>query len=80
MILDMDVEDGIGIINKAYEKKEEERAFQLYTARYPWMGEKDFVPFSEFYKPRKNNEHKNQHESEEEILTNVKSILDSYKF
>lgn len=77
MILELDVEDGAELIIKAYEKLEEEKAFQLYVARYSWMDEENFVPFHEFFNPQKLVTQTEQ-KSESDILTEVKEILDSY--
>lgn len=73
----MDIDDGIEIIKKAYEKRNEDKAFQLYVARYPWMGEKDFVTFEQFYNPQVQVNIENRNATE--ILTEVKGILDSYQ-
>lgn len=69
----MDVLTGIKIINQAYEKKREEKMFQLYLMKYQHMDEKNFIPFSEFYKPVNQID---EEESIEDILENVKNILD----
>jgi hypothetical protein len=77
MILEMDIEEGIELILRAYEKRSEERAFQLYLTKYPWMNEENYMPFEEFYNPKTHNE--NKHLTEEQILLEVKDILDSFK-
>lgn len=72
----MDIEDGSSLITKAFEKREEEKAFDLYKARYQWMDESTFMPFNQFYQPKKMPE---KAKSEGEILSEVKEILDMAK-
>lgn len=71
-IFDMDAEDGSAMIIKALEKREEEKAWQIYLSKYPYMDESNFISFNEFYKTEK------PQESEltiEEILDDVKNTL-----
>lgn len=69
--------DGSDLILKAYEKREEDKAWQLYLARYQHMDEKSFMPFEEFYNPQPMQQIENK--TEAEILESVKQILDSHK-
>lgn len=73
----LDFDDGIKIINKSLDKQAEDRAFKLYAARYPWMGEEDFVPFHKFYNPEIQSQV--EYKTEAEILAEVKQTLDSFK-
>lgn len=77
-MLNLSFEEGIELIQKAIEKQAEERAFQLYVACYPWMTEKDFIPFEEFYKPHSKVVTNNQ--TADEIILEVKNIMDNFTF
>ncbi|TCJ05042.1 hypothetical protein [Cytobacillus praedii] len=76
-IFHLEAEEGIALISKAFEKHQEDKAFQLYLSKYPYMTEKTYIPFHEFYNPQKQTEYENK--SETEILSEVKVILDSYQ-
>ena len=41
-------QDGIKLINKAIEKKQEKRDWELYCTVYPSMDKKTFIPFEKF--------------------------------
>jgi hypothetical protein len=47
--MDLDIQDGILLINKAVEKDEEDKAFRMWLSIYPNMDEENFIPFSEYY-------------------------------
>lgn len=49
-ILNLHWIDGIDLINKAFEKREENKAWQMWIAKYPWMAKNEFIPFDKFYK------------------------------
>ena len=42
--------DGIELINKAREKEQEQKVWDMWISLYPNMDKKSFMPFSEFYK------------------------------
>lgn len=65
------------MIRKASEKKKEERAWQMYLTQYSNMTKETFIPFEEFYKPQKRNQQVVKEKSAEEILLEVKEILNS---
>jgi hypothetical protein len=46
--MDLDIQDGILLINKAVEKSEEDKAFKMWLSIYPNMTEENFVSFSEY--------------------------------
>lgn len=73
----MNVEDGAELIVKAIEKRDEERAWQLYLTKYPYMTEEDYIPFDTFYNP---NRGKEESKSAEDILEEVKKLLDSHRW
>lgn len=72
----MPTDDGINMIIKAHEKKVEDRVFQLYTAKYAWMTEKDFIPFEKFYQPHRQQA---EQKSDGEILEEVREVLNAFK-
>jgi hypothetical protein len=49
----MDFEQGFKLIKKAFDKREEEKAWQMWLTLYPNMNKDNFVPFSDFYKEMK---------------------------
>ena len=49
-IYQMDVETAIELIQRAFEKREEDRAYLLYASAYPHFDKHKFVSFDEFYK------------------------------
>lgn len=48
-ILNLDIIEGILLINKAFEKREERKAWDMWLTLYPNMNEEKFMPFSEFH-------------------------------
>ncbi|MGJ9381534.1 hypothetical protein [Salipaludibacillus sp. CF4.18] len=40
----------MSLINKAFEKQEEDRARNMWLMRYQNMDDKSFIPFSKFFK------------------------------
>jgi len=75
-INDLDFLDGAELIVKAYEKREEDRAFKLYTAQYAWMNESNFVSFDDFINRARSSSNQ---QSVDEILSDVAEILNSNK-
>lgn len=73
----MPVEDGIELILTIIEKRTEEKAWQMYLMQYQHMTEETFKPFEEFYKSKKLNNVEQNHQSVEEILNDVKTILNN---
>ena len=47
--MSMPIEDGLALLNEAWAKREEEKAWQMWLAKFPYMDKKTFIPFSEFY-------------------------------
>lgn len=47
-ILNLEISEGILLINKAFEKREEQEAWDMWLTKYPNMDEETFIPFSEF--------------------------------
>jgi len=64
------------LISKAFDRNDEEKAWQLYVVNHPNMTEEDFIPFKEFYKPNKQVE---EARTSEDILKEVKELLSNNK-
>lgn len=64
------------LLIKANEKKDRKDAWELYLTLLPNMGQENFMTFDEFYNRGKVVLEGEQ--SEEEILKDVKEILDSF--
>lgn len=47
--MSLDVVEFVGLINKALEKKEENRYWEMWLTLYPNMNKENFMPFSEFF-------------------------------
>jgi hypothetical protein len=72
--MNLDADDGIDLITTAIEKQSEEKAWQIWLTRYPfveiqWL---KFIPFSEFYKAQTVPQ---KIETKEEILEKVFDII-----
>jgi hypothetical protein len=48
-IMTLDVQTVLGLLHQAFQKREEERAYQLYASVYPHFTKNTFKKFSEFY-------------------------------
>ncbi|HSQ88100.1 hypothetical protein [Romboutsia sp.] len=46
----MSWENAIELINKAYEKDFENKAFSIWLTKYPYMDENNFISFEEYKK------------------------------
>jgi hypothetical protein len=47
-ILNLEVNEGVLLINKALEERDKRSIWDMWIARYPWMDKESFMPFSEF--------------------------------
>lgn len=65
------------MLQSAFESIREDKAYQLYLSIRPNMTEEDYMPFEEFYKPENEYTEPENKQSAEEILMNVKNIMDS---
>lgn len=61
---------------EAFRLEQESRAWDLYLINYSRMDKDNFVPFDKFYNPVGNESDK----TEDEILTDVKGMLDNFTF
>lgn len=64
---------GISLINKAIEKREEQRAWGMWISKYPYMTKDSFVPFSQFYN-QQTHTHTVSKRSTEDILREAEDI------
>jgi hypothetical protein len=74
----MDIMEGLALLNEAQEKREEEKAWQMWLAKFPYMDKKSFIPFSEFYQKMSTPQHISQR-SAEEILADAHNIRSKLK-
>lgn len=72
----MDFEDGFELILKAFEKREEEKAWQMWLTLYPNMTKEKFMSFSEYYQKLRQPI---STRSTEEILAEVEEIRKALK-
>ncbi len=49
-MMNLDIETGLNIIQKAIEKEQEEKLWQQWLQLYPHMNKDNFITFSEFLK------------------------------
>ncbi len=80
-IMDLDVELGIALIKKAYEKQNENMIWDMWLTKYPWMDEKSFISFSDFKDKLLNQtEHpKKSVKTKEEIIYQAENIVNAWK-
>lgn len=71
--MSMDVETVIQLIKKAYQKRDEERAFMIYASIYPNFTKNNFKKFEDFYKPM--NQENISTRSAEEIMAEAQEIM-----
>jgi hypothetical protein len=72
--MQMDFQQGCELILKAYEKREEEKAWQMWLTLYPNMKTREsFIPFKEFYKKQTQQISKRP---AEEILAEAEEITE----
>lgn len=66
------------LIQELQKNIREQKAWDMWLARYQHMTKEDYISFEEFYNPK--SEQKTSVKSQTEILKDVKSILDGMKF
>ncbi|MBP1992550.1 hypothetical protein [Paenibacillus eucommiae] len=79
--MELDIESGLLQIQKAAEKENEQRHWDMYLSRYQHMTKQTFKPFHEFYKapgaagdaPVENQK------SKDEIITDAEEILAAFR-
>lgn len=82
MILQGDVQEGRLLVLKAFQKREEERLWDIYKSIYPNFTQETFLSFEEFKKrqtnPKMDSNVKgdiNTNKTDEEIISNAEDIL-----
>lgn len=70
--MQMDVDTAIELIQKAFQKRDEERAYMLYASAYPHFDKNNFKSFEEFYKVPTT---KISRTPKDEILSKAEQIL-----
>ena len=70
----MEWKDGLELINKALEKEEEQKDWEVWISIYPDMTEKNFISFRD-YRIKKNSPPKKEKEklTNEQIIANAES-------
>lgn len=71
-VMSLDIDTAIRLIHKAFHKKEEDRAFELYASIYPNFTKNNFKKFTEFYKVQTEPI---STKPSEDILSKAKEIL-----
>lgn len=74
-VLQLPYSDGMALILKAFEKRQEENMFRLYTSAYPHFSEDKFKTWEEFYVKPNVNTQPIKLQSVDEILLSVKETL-----
>ena len=67
-------QDGIKLINKAIEKKQEKLDWELYCTVYPDMDKKTFVPFEKFRSKKQIPGKQKKELTKEEIIAQAEEI------
>jgi hypothetical protein len=70
----MPLTDGIELINKAFDKREKEKAWQMWLMRYQHMSKKNFVPFSQFMKKAIRPTNNDSSEPTEDLIAMAEKI------
>ena len=75
-ILNLEIDDGIELIIKAYEEKEKDKAWNMWLVEYNLMamGMKEFKPFSDYY--TKQTKEPTKKKTKKEIIKNVNEIIE----
>lgn len=69
----LDVETVVQLIRKAFQKRDEERAFMIYASVYPNFTKNNFKKFEDFYKPI--HQENISTRSADEIMAEAQEIL-----
>ena len=77
-ILKLPIKNITRLLIKAREKQEEDMAWDVYLILYQNMNEETFISFDDFYKRRIPVKQEVREKTEEEILKEVKGILDTF--
>lgn len=75
-VLNLDIDVGMELIFKAYEEREKEKLFKLYSNIYPYMTEETFITFEEYYNECLINSNQNQ-KTATEIIEEIKDMYEN---
>lgn len=73
-VMDFPAAEGLQLINKAFEKRNEEKAWQMWLMRFQHMTKKNFVPFSQFMKKALRPTMENSSEPTEDLIAMAEKI------
>ena len=69
--MNMNIIDGLNLINKAFEKREERKNWEIWLAKYQHMDKSNFISFEDFIK---NSNKPVNNISKEEVIENSESV------
>lgn len=78
-VMNMDIEDGLNLIIKAFKNDTKDKLYKLYLVQYPYMDKKNYISFDDFFK-KCTTTRVVTNKSKEEIYKNVENILKNNKF
>jgi hypothetical protein len=73
-VMDLPTTEGLELINKAFEKRNEEKAWQMWLMRFQHMTKKNFVPFAHFMKKAIRPTINDSSESTEDLIAMAEKI------
>jgi hypothetical protein len=66
--------DGLKLINKALEKQNEQREWEMWISIYPKMDEKNFISFEKFKSKKQVKSQAKKHLTAQEIIEQAEEI------
>lgn len=75
-VMSLDFEDFFKLINKMYEKREEQKAWEMYLMKYQHMGKKDHIEFKDFYQKQREP---TEIRPKDDILQEVEAIREAIR-
>ncbi|RED54798.1 hypothetical protein [Cohnella lupini] len=78
-VLSADFEVGVGLINKAMEKADEKRKWEMWLAQYPQMTKESYISFEDFHNRSSRKTSTEPQKSKTEILDDVSTIMQMMK-
>lgn len=73
-VVNLDWRDGLNLINKAIEKRKEEREWDMWISLYPKMDKKSFIPFEKFCGKKKHIKIHKKELTKQEIIEQAEEI------
>ncbi len=77
--MNLDAEDGLNLIIKAFKNDSRDKLYKLYLSKYPYMDKNNYINFDDFFKKCTATRVVTS-KSKEEIYKNVENILRNNKF